>query len=257
MSESHCGSTTRLPREKLMEQGATALSDQELLAVMLGRGTRGLPVQRLARRLLKLMDRHEEPSLDHLLALRGIGVAKATLVAAAMEFARRRIHPAGLHMQRPRDLLAIYRHYADRQQPYLLCTSLNGAQEVMATRIVARGATERLEVEAQQIFADPLAERACQVILASNRSGRDLLPSTQDMQVTRQWVKIGDLLNVRVLDHLIFNDRAYFSFRENDILREPLRLIDGTPIARPGTLQCKMFPLPEDPDRVSLKERGA
>lgn len=105
------------PREKLLRKGAKALSDQELLAILLGKGTPRTDVMTLAQKLARVMD---EKGLDvqceDLRQFEGIGDAKATLLLAAMEFARRRIKPEGIKIETPADLLPQIRHYADRKR---------------------------------------------------------------------------------------------------------------------------------------------
>src|SRR6266404_200227 len=110
------------PREKLLRKGAPALSDQELLAVLLGKGTPGMDVMTLASKLSKVID---EKGLgvraEDLTSFAGVGDAKATLILAAIEFARRRIKPEGVKIVTPADLLPHVRHFADRKQEHFLC----------------------------------------------------------------------------------------------------------------------------------------
>src|SRR5688572_23153667 len=104
------------PREKLLRKGASALSDQELLAVLLGSGAPGMDVMTLASKLARVID---EKGLDvcakDLTDFNGVGNAKATLILAAIEFARRRIKPEGAKIATPADLLPHVRHFADRK----------------------------------------------------------------------------------------------------------------------------------------------
>ena len=127
------------PREKLLRKGAKALSDQELLAVLIGKGTPGMDVMTLASKLARLID---EKGLDvkaeELSQFNGVGDAKATLILAAIEFARRRIKPEGAKIVTPSDLLPHLRHYADRKQEHFLCASINGANEILNIRVVRR-----------------------------------------------------------------------------------------------------------------------
>jgi len=113
------------PREKLLRKGAAALSDQELLAVLLGKGTRGMDVMTLAGKLARVID---EKGLSiraqDLTSFEGVGDAKATLILAALEFSRRRIKPEGAKIEVPSDLLPHVRHYADRKQEHFLSTEL-------------------------------------------------------------------------------------------------------------------------------------
>jgi DNA repair protein RadC len=140
------------PREKLLRMGAAALSDQELLAVLLGKGTPGMDVMKLAGKLAKVID---EKGLgvraEDLFEFDGVGDAKATLVLAALEFARRRIKPEGAKIETPDDLLPHVRHYADRKQEHFLCASINGANEILYIRVVSIGLIDRTAVHPRDI----------------------------------------------------------------------------------------------------------
>src|SRR5713226_1739138 len=118
------------PREKLLRKGAASLSDQELLAVLLGKGTPRMDVMTLAGKLARLIDEKGlQVTAADLKQFEGVGDAKATLILAAIEFARRRIKPDGAKIETPADLLPHVRHYADRKQEHLICASINGANE--------------------------------------------------------------------------------------------------------------------------------
>ena len=123
------------PREKLLRKGAAALSDRELLAVLLGKGTPGMDVMTLAGKLARLIDEKGlEVKAEDLTQFEGVGIAKATLILAAIEFARRRIKPEGAKIVAPADLLPHIRHYADRKQEHFLCAGINGANEILNIR---------------------------------------------------------------------------------------------------------------------------
>jgi len=207
------------PREKLLSRGVASLSDLELLAVILGRGARGKPVLALAGELLAMIDRSGgAPNLDALVALKGMGPARAALLTAIMEFARRRIRPTGLRIDHPTDILPLVRHYADRKQEHLLCTSLNGGGEIIATRVVTVGLVDRNQVHPREVFAEPITDRAAAIIVSHNHPSGAVQPSAEDARVTRRLVEAGHLLGIELLDHIIFTHTAYFSFAEADLL---------------------------------------
>ena len=107
------------PREKLLRKGAAALSDRELLAILLGKGTPRMDVMTLAGKLARLIDEKGlDVTADDLTQFEGVGNAKATLILAAIEFARRRIKPEGAKIETPADLLPHVRHFADRKQEH-------------------------------------------------------------------------------------------------------------------------------------------
>jgi DNA repair protein RadC len=207
------------PRERLMHVGPQQLSDQELLAVLLGRGTVKHDVLALSRKLIKTIDQFGmELQAADLLSIEGIGPAKAALLAAAFEFVRRRIRPEGLKVGRPIDVLPIIRHYADRKQEHMLCISLNGAHEVLNVRVVTIGLVDQTHVHPREVFADVIAERASAVVIAHNHPSGQLEPSQDDRFVTQQIKVAGELLGITLLDHIIFTTKGHYSFAEQGSL---------------------------------------
>jgi DNA repair protein RadC len=203
------------PREKLLRKGAAALSDQELLAVLLGKGTPGMDVMTLASKLARVIDgKGLNVTAEDLSQFAGVGNAKSTLILAAIEFARRRIKPEGAKIVTPADLLPHVRHYADRRQEHFLCASINGANEILNIRVVSIGLIDRSPVHPREVFADALSDRASAVIIAHNHPAGSLEPSLSDVEATKQIKAAGDVLGIVLLDHIIFNRSAYFSFLE-------------------------------------------
>jgi DNA repair protein RadC len=203
------------PREKLLRKGAAALSDQELLAVLLGKGTSGMDVMKLAAKLAKVIDaKGLGVQADDLREFDGVGDAKATLVLAALEFARRRIKPEGAKIETPADLLPHVRHYADRKQEHFLCASINGANEILNIRVVSIGLVDRTPVHPREVFAEALSDRASAIIVAHNHPAGGLEPSAADIEVTKQLKAAGVVMGIALLDHIIFNRTGYFSFLE-------------------------------------------
>ncbi|MEI9476677.1 MAG: DNA repair protein RadC [Deltaproteobacteria bacterium] len=204
------------PREKLQQKGAEALSDLELLAILLGSGTRKHDVMTVADRILKVVDGNKgKISIEELQKIEGVGLAKATLVAAALEFYRRRIRPEGLKISFPADVLPLIRHYADRKQEHFICISINGANEVITTRVVSVGLVNKTQVHPREVFADPITDRASGIIVAHNHPSGTLIPSKEDMEITKQLKSSGEILGIRILDHIIFNQNGYYSFLES------------------------------------------
>lgn len=203
------------PREKLLRKGASALSDQELLAVLLGKGTASMDVMTLASKLARLIDEKGlQVKADDLTQFDGVGDAKATLILAAIEFARRRIKPEGSKIETPADLLPHVRHYADRKQEHFLCASINGANEILNIRVVSIGLIDRSPVHPREVFADALADRAAAIIVAHNHPSGGVEPSHSDINITAQLKDAGGILGIELLDHIIFNRTEYFSFLE-------------------------------------------
>ncbi len=203
------------PREKLLRKGASVLSDQELLAVILGKGTVQIDVMALAAKIARIVDdKGLAVRIEDLIAVEGIGEAKATLILAAIEFARRRIKPEGLKITTPADILPLIQHYADRKQEHFLSVTVNGANEVLNVRVVSIGLIDRAPVHPREVFAEVLTDRASGLILAHNHPAGGLEPSAADIQVTNQIKQSGQIVGVPLLDHIIFNRTGYYSFLE-------------------------------------------
>lgn len=196
-------------------KGPEALSDHELLAILLGSGTKNSDVMTVAGRILKILDGNKKLSLDELKKIEGVGPAKATLIAAALEFARRRIRPEGIKISFPADVLPLIQHYADRKQEHFICVSINGANEVIKCRVVSVGLVNKTQVHPREVFADPITDRASAIIVAHNHPAGTLTPSTEDKEITVQLKLSGETLGIRLLDHIIFNQKGYYSFLEH------------------------------------------
>jgi DNA repair protein RadC len=216
------------PREKLIARGASALSDMELLAIILGSGTKGKSVLSLAKEVLMAVDGKNGALLvEDLRVVDGIGTAKACLLTAAVEFARRRIHPEGTKIRGPEDVLPLIQHLADRPQEHVVCISLNGAHEVIAVRIVTVGLVNASQIHPREVFSDPLKDRACSIIVAHNHPSGELEPSPEDLAATRTIYDAGKTLGINLLDHLIFSKRGYVSLKERGTFCYPASLRPG------------------------------
>lgn len=206
------------PREKLRKKGAHALSDLELLAILIGSGTRGNDVLTMASRLLQMLDgAGASVGVGQLCSVSGVGPAKASVIVAALEFARRRIRPHGIKISFPPDIYPLIRHVADRRQEHFLGISLNGANEVIAIRTISVGLVNRTLVHPREVYADPITDRAAAVIVAHNHPSGNIEPSQDDLAVTRQLQAAGQTLGIKLLDHLIFNQTTYYSLLENGL----------------------------------------
>lgn len=207
------------PREKLLAKGAAALSDLELLAVLLGRGSRGRTVFELASAVLSAMhDQESSFSPGQLDDISGLGDARIAAIAAAMEFARRRIQPKGYLLKKPTDALALIQHYADRKQEHFLAITVNGAHEVIANRLITVGLVNRSQVHPREVFADAITDRASGIVVAHNHPSGSLRPSTADKEVTQRLKAAGSLLGIQLLDHIVFTQTGHFSFSEAGLL---------------------------------------
>jgi DNA repair protein RadC len=208
------------PREKLREKGASALTDEELVAAILGMGTAGVDVRTISKQVAGLIRENKETlTLDHLLAIPGMGLAKAGQILSAFELARRHLLKDAVKISCAKDLLPLLAEIAGKQQEYFLCITLNGANEVIEKRVVTIGLLDKSPVHPREVFADVIADRAASVIFAHNHPSGDLQPSQSDLQLQDQLTEAGKILGIRVLDHLIVAKKGYYSFQESGLIK--------------------------------------
>ena len=203
------------PREKLLSKGAAALSDIELLAILLGKGTKGKSALELAAIILREANgRMDHLRLDTLQSIRGVGQAKAVQIVAAFELGRRYLLTEPAAIREAEDVLPFVQHIRDKKQEYFVCVSLNGAHEVIESRVVTVGLLDSSQVHPREVFADPLTDRAAAVIFAHNHPSGNLEPSPEDLALTERLSRAGNLLGIKVLDHLILSKRGYCSLKQ-------------------------------------------
>ena len=206
----------RRPRERLARSGPEALSDQELLAILLGSGTPQADVLSVAQTLLNVLDASNgRLSLAELRAVDGIGGAKASQVLAALEFSRRRFRPREVKIRRAEDVAQLCSHLCDRTQEHFVCITLNGAHEVIASRVITIGLVDRTQVHPREVYAEAVSDRATAIIVAHNHPSGQPAPSQEDERMTAELSAAGRLLGIELLDHVIFTRSGYYSFKES------------------------------------------
>jgi len=207
------------PREKLAAKGPEALSDSELLAILLGSGVKGKDVFQIADTILRKLDRDKKKiGVKDLVAIEGVGFAKACQVVASFELARRRLLKESIVIQNAEDILPLISYIADKKQEYFLCISLNGANEVIENRVVTVGLLNTNQVHPREVFVDAITDRAASIILAHNHPSGILKPTPDDIATTKQLVDAGKILGIPVLDHIIITKKGHLSFKERDLI---------------------------------------
>ena len=208
------------PRELLFEHGPEYLSDQQLIAIMLGSGSRGNDVMKLSEAVLELYQRKPAEIIDpaQFCDIEGMGTAKAAQLSAALEFARRRINPSVKRINTPADAVPLLFHYASCRKEHFLCISLNGAHEVIAVRVVSIGTLNRTLVHPREVFSEPLTDAASGIICAHNHPSGNNDPSHEDIELTGRLKDAGGILGIGLLDHLVISETGYYSFLENGLL---------------------------------------
>ena len=193
------------PREKLQARGAEALSDYELLMAIIGSGVAGADVTKVARDVQKLLkEKSSELTLDDLLAIKGLGLAKATPIMAGYELWRRQFEVSERPIiDSPEKAVEQLADIRDKKQEYFVCLTLDGANRLIAKRIVTIGTLTASLVHPREVFADAITDRAASIIVAHNHPSGNLQPSQADRDVTDRLREAGELLGVTLLDHVI------------------------------------------------------
>ena len=203
------------PREKLLSKGPMALSDSELLAILIGSGMKGTNALSLATKILRKVDlRSDKLDVDALEEIPGVGPAKAARIAAAFEFVRRHLQREGTRVREAKDVLPFVQQIREKHQEYFVCLSLNGANEVIENRVVTVGLLDSNQVHPREVYADPLTDRAASIIVAHNHPSGTLEASPEDIALTDRLARAGKLLGIPLLDHIIVTKRGYLSLKQ-------------------------------------------
>jgi DNA repair protein RadC len=213
------------PRERLARLGAEALSEQELLACILGRGVAGDSVLVSARRLLAVFGTLRgiaEASVEELSSLHGIGPAKAIQLKAAVELARRLASVS--NGQQPvidsvEAAAALLRpHLLDKKKEHFIALLLDNRHRLIRMSPIAIGSLSATLVHPRELFKEAIAASAAAVIVAHNHPSGDPEPSEHDVQMSRRLVEAGRLLGIEVLDHLILGTGGVISLKAAGVI---------------------------------------
>lgn len=215
------------PREKLLLKGKSSLSDAELLAILLGSGTRSLSAIDLARHVLGHVN-HDLSALakmnvSDLKKFKGIGEAKAITIVSALELGRRRKliteQPKRIKINSSSDIWNLMKaDLLDESVEHFYVILLNRSNHVIKKQMISQGGTSGTVADPKLIFKHALENLASAIVLVHNHPSGNLKPSEQDRRLTQRLKEVGRNLEVPVLDHIIFTDVAYFSFADEGLL---------------------------------------
>ncbi len=214
------------PREKLLLKGKTALSDAELIAILIGSGSRDESAVDLSKRILSVaknnLNELGKLGIPELQKFKGIGEAKAISITAALELGRRRKQSDPLKRVKITSSNSVYevmREVMDdlpHEEFWVLL--LNRANQVIEKVNISKGGVSQTVVDAKIVFKMALDRLASSIILCHNHPSGNLKPSEADKQLTKKIKEAGRILDLPILDHLIFADNTYFSFADEGLL---------------------------------------
>ncbi len=214
------------PREKLMLKGKASLSEAELIAILINSGTVDLTAVDVAKIILKSVGNNLNDlarlSIKDLSKFRGIGEAKAISIIAALELGRRRKEqdrPQRARVTCSRDAYnEMIPHLIDKPHEEFWILLMNRANEILRPVQISAGGVSGTVADPKIIFKQAIEHLASSMILLHNHPSGNLTPSQADKDLTRKLKDAGKLLDIPVLDHLIFTDKAYYSFADEGIL---------------------------------------
>ncbi|UFS72380.1 DNA repair protein RadC [Geomonas sp. RF6] len=214
------------PREKMMQHGADVLSEAELLALIIGTGdsATGRSALDLGRDLLerfRSLRELAEASCRELCTVKGMGPAKSTSVKAALQLAKRFKDKPLESFERFTGAQQVFEHmhhqFRDRKKEYFLALLLDGKNRIIRRVQISVGSLNQSIVHPREVFNVAVRESAAAMILMHNHPTGDPTPSREDQEITRRLCEAGDLMGIKVIDHIIIGDgeKAYYSFTEN------------------------------------------
>lgn len=214
------------PREKLETHGSKTLSNAELIAILIGSGSREMNAVELSRLILESVGNNLEQlatlTLDDLQKFKGIGKAKAITIASALELGRRRkteTKPEQTKISCSDDIYQLlHSHLMDlgHEEFWIIC--LNHAHKVISCEQISKGGFSATVVDAKLVFKTALDKKASSIVLAHNHPSGNLNPSTPDKALTEKLKQGGQMMDIKVLDHVIYTNNGYFSFADDGIL---------------------------------------
>ncbi len=210
------------PRERLLYYGIKNLSNEELLAILLKTGTKDMNSKMLSSYMLKELGgihAFQNCSYQKLSNIKGIGTAKACTILAAMEFGKRVYQKEQILFQKFEDAYQIASYYQDKmgklKQENFLCIYLDVTKKLIHEKTLFIGTLNRSLVHPREIFKEAYQVSASSIICIHNHPSGEVLPSKEDILFTSQLVKVGRMLGIDVIDHIIIGDEKYYSFFEN------------------------------------------
>ena len=201
------------PREKLQARGAAALSDYELLMAIIGSGSAHADVTKIARDVRKILgEKGSNLTYEDLLKIKGLGAAKATQLMASFELWRRQFEVSERPIiDSPEKAAEQFADIRDKKQEYFVCLTLDGANRLISKRVISIGTLTSSLVHPREVFAEAITDRAAGIIVAHNHPSGNLQASDADRAVTERLRDAGELLGIKLLDHVVVTAKSHAS----------------------------------------------
>lgn len=207
------------PREKLIKNGVENLKEYELLSVVLGSGTKDKDVISLSKEIIKLFEKDfERLNLENLTTIHGLGLAKASQILAALELSKRYILKEKEQIKTAKDIYNKLKKYHNKKQEYFISIYLDGANNIVATKVISIGTLNQSLVHPREVFSYAIQKRCASIIVAHNHPSGVLTPSSEDINITKRLQSSANILGIEFLDHVILSKDGFYSFKEEGLL---------------------------------------
>ena len=214
------------PREKLLEKGSHVLTDAELIAIIIGSGSRTETAVELSQKILKennnCLTELSRMSIDELIRFNGIGEAKAISIVAALELGRRRRQSEGLKKEKitcSRDVVEIFQPIlGDIVKEEFWILLLNRANKIIGKKRISEGGVAGTVADSKIIFKEAVDKLASSIVLCHNHPSGNVKPSEADIKLTKRLKEAGQIFEIPVLDHIIITHNSFYSFADEGLM---------------------------------------
>ncbi|MDO5773221.1 MAG: DNA repair protein RadC [Treponema sp.] len=216
-----CSKSGKQPniRELTLLNGISYPDDEELIMLILGKGTKNNPIESLAEKVTKAINSsNDEELIPNLKKIEGMGESRALIIAAALELGRRRRGILRSSINAPKDVIPFLQHYTLMPTEHFITVTVNGAKEILSTRVVSVGTINKALIHPREVFANAVSEYASGIICCHNHPCGQCYPSNADIDSTKVLQKAAKILGIVFMDHIIITKEDYFSFLEHGML---------------------------------------
>lgn len=214
------------PREKLLSKGASSLSNAELIAILIGSGTKNISALELSKEILHLSDNNinslGKKSIPELIKHKGIGTAKAITIVAALELGKRRKAEDILNQNKITKSIDVFNVFlpflGDINHEEFWILTLNRSNKIIKKHKISQGGLSSTIIDNKLIFNLVLSDLASSIVLCHNHPSGNLNPSNNDIEITKKITEAAKLFDIKVLDHIIVTQTNYYSFADENLI---------------------------------------
>lgn len=216
-----------LPRERFLKYGGSSLSDEELLAIILRCGYKNVNVKMLSTNILKeikSLENLKDMTIKELSSIKGIGLTKAITILSALELGKRVYLDYSTKETKLNNSKLIYDYFKSqffgKKQELFYVAYLDHKKSLIGYEMIFKGTLDSSTVHPREIFKGSVKNSASSIVLMHNHPSNDSRPSIADIEFTKNIKELGDMMGISVIDHIIFTNKGYYSFFENDLMRK-------------------------------------